>query len=694
MNSSLPETNPDESVGYSSVDRAFEVRDPMRQQAGIEGMLRKVVVSLCLLAMVLIWFSRPLYAAVEQNTVENYLQQSRLAGKKPNRLINENSPYLLQHAYNPVDWYPWGEEAFAAAKKLDRPIFLSIGYSTCHWCHVMEHESFENEAIAKLLNDNFISIKVDREQRPDIDAVYMAATELINGSGGWPMTVLLNDKLEPFHAATYYPPANLTELLQKINMLWRDERKRVDTVAAAVTERIRSQADDTESRATLDKDVFERAMQQLQASYDESHGGFGNAPKFPMPGIFMFLQSRMNGADDSAKSARRMLETTLTAMAQGGIYDQIGGGFHRYSVDSNWQVPHFEKMLYSQALLASAYTRQYALEANPLYREVATGTLDFVLREMTSPDGGFYSALDADSKRTAKDGNKHQAGGEGVYYLWSERELKFLLSTEQWEFIRDYYNVQPQGNITSDPRNEFGDLNILHVDEAYHNKTLTPAQQKLLQQAKAKLFEARQPRPRPHLDDKIITAWNGMMITALVEASQLLQQPAYLRAARRSVEFIESHLVDEKTGELLRSQRGAGTGGRAGLDDYVWYVRGLLALYQQTAERRWLQRAEMLSEIQLRLFNDEVNGGLYESSNDDNLLFRAKSIVDGALPSANAIAVLNFRRLAELSRNDRWQKSADGIVHAFAGFINDNPSSSAAMLAVLVEEDKGAAGDN
>ena len=627
----------------------------------------------------------PARAAIEQNTVENYLQQSRLAGKKPNRLINENSPYLLQHAYNPVDWYPWGEEAFAAAKKLNRPIFLSIGYSTCHWCHVMEHESFENEAIAKLLNENFISIKIDREQRPDIDAVYMAATELINGSGGWPMTVILNNRLEPFHAATYYPPANLKDLLQKIVVLWRDERERVDAVAAVVTARISAQLDETDVHATLEKDVFERAILQLFTSYDESYGGFGSAPKFPMPGIYMLLQSRMTGADDSARIAGRMLASTLTAMAQGGIYDQVGGGFHRYSVDAQWQVPHFEKMLYTQALLASAYTRLYAVESSPLYRDIVTGTLDFVLREMASPEGGFYSALDADSERPAEAGNSHRDRGEGAYYLWSERELKSLLTDEQWAFIRDYYHVQPHGNIASDPRGEFESMNILHVDEAYHEKTLTSEQQKLLQQAKARLFEARQPRARPHLDDKIITAWNAMMITALVEASESLQRPDYLRAAHVCAEFIESHLVDKKTGALLRSLRGDGTGGQAGLDDYVWYVRAVLALYRHSGESKWLQRAVALSELQLRLFNDEANGGLYESAGDDKLLFRAKSVIDGALPASNAIAVLNFKRLAKLTGNKRWKETADEIVRAFAGLINQNPSTSAAMLAVLAE---------
>ncbi|MBE9568921.1 MAG: thioredoxin domain-containing protein, partial [Proteobacteria bacterium] len=432
---------------------------------------------------------------IKNLTVNDYLQQKKAEaikqGRHANHLIDESSPYLLQHAYNPVNWYPWGEEAFAKARKENKPIFLSIGYSTCHWCHVMARESFENAEIAAILNKYFISIKVDREQRPDIDTVYMAATQLINGHGGWPMSVFLDTHLRPFHAATYYPPfstdkyTGLKEILMKVNTLWREQPETLDQVAAQVTARIIAYADDTLESEPLDRKINERALQQIINVYDPDSGGFGAAPKFPRPGIFFYLnrlsllplvQTRVQTqapaqvptpAEQSITPAK-MMKTTLDAMAAGGIYDQLGGGFHRYSVDESWQVPHFEKMLYSQALLVMAYSDFYRIVPDERYEQIVFETLRFVNREMRSADGGFYSALDADSERPNAAGH-----AEGAYYLWSEAELKSLLSENEFRFTRNYFDIREHGNILSDPQQEFTDLNILYIDEAFKGARLT-----------------------------------------------------------------------------------------------------------------------------------------------------------------------------------------------------------------------------
>ena len=381
---------------------------------------------LCGKALILVFLlAPPISAEIKQNTVEHYLAEASAKGLKPNRLISEGSPYLLQHAYNPVQWYAWGEEAFDKARKENKPIFLSIGYSTCHWCHVMAHESFEDEVVAKILNENFISIKVDREERPDIDNVYMAATQLISGSGGWPMTVFLNHSLEPFHAGTYYPRDSIDgykgviELLQTINGLWSKERERVDAIAAAVTENIRSTESTPHEEAVFRVDIDDVIFDEVTQAFDTEYGGFGNAPKFPRHGVFAYLLSVIQYADkkdsDKKQEAVFMLQKTLNEMAYGGIYDQIGGGFHRYSVDEQWQVPHFEKMLYSQALMTIAYVDLYKVTKNALYKRIVYQTLDFVEKEMTHPEGGFYSALDADSAKPESKDEK----AEGAYYLWS-----------------------------------------------------------------------------------------------------------------------------------------------------------------------------------------------------------------------------------------------------------------------------------
>ena len=650
---------------------------------------------------------------IKQITVNDYLQQAAARagkeGRKANNLINESSPYLLQHAYNPVNWYAWGDAAFEKAKKENKPIFLSIGYSTCHWCHVMAHESFENKEIAEILNKYFICIKVDREQRPDIDSVYMSATQLINGSGGWPMSVFLDNKLRPFHAATYYPPfssgnrTGLKDILLKIQGLWVNQPELINQVATTVTARITAHADDTAESAVLVTNITDLALRHIADSYDEDDGGFSAAPKFPRPGIFAFLnQLVLNETKDKSikvenSVAQKMMKTTLDAMASGGIYDQVAGGFHRYSVDENWQVPHFEKMLYSQALMVMAYSDFYQVETKDRYKQVVFQTLNFVRQEMQSPGGGFYSALDADSERADKPG----VHAEGAYYLWHEAELKEVLSLAEFEFVKDYFHIRKNGNINSDPQNEFTNLNIFYIDEEFKHAVLTKQQTELLASARKKLNEIRRQRPRPHLDDKIITAWNGMMLSAFAKASLVFNDPALLEEAKQTAGFTKAHLYNKKTGKLYRQYRAQintasasasnGASAEATLSDYAWLIYGLLDMYVASNDRQWLNWALELQEKQNELFLDKSSAAYFESTADDtSILFRSKSIYDGALPSPNAIALSNLRKFSKLtdtaSKKKSFSSQASKLVNSFATAINDNPPAAAMLLAIEVEQ--------
>lgn len=641
-------------------------------------------------------------APIKHNTVDNYLQQAaaqaKKEGRKANSLINESSPYLLQHAYNPVNWYPWGDAAFEKAKKQHKPIFLSIGYSTCHWCHVMAHESFENKEIAALLNKYFVCIKVDREQRPDIDSVYMSATQLINGQGGWPMTVFLDNQLRPFHAATYYPPfssgrqTGLKDVLLKIHELWQQDPALINEVATSITRRITVMADDAAEESVLSENIDELAVQQIKASYDESFGGFSEAPKFPRPGIFAYLNQLISSDTKNKKELTKMMKTTLDAMASGGIYDQLGGGFHRYSVDEFWQVPHFEKMLYSQALMVLAYSDFYQLDAQPEYKQIVYDTLEFVQREMRSAEGGYYSALDADSERVGPadaqpDKNSHADKAEGAYYLWHESELEKYLSAEEFDWVKKYFHIRKNGNIDSDPRQEFTDLNIFYIDEAYRGQVLTKDQLVLLDSIKKKLNEKRLLRPRPHLDDKVITAWNGMMITALARAAKVFNDPELLAEAIGSADFIKQHLTNARDHQLYRQYRDAKASSSPVLSDYVWLINGLLTIYDANHESRWLNSALALQQEQDRLFLDKASHAYFESvANDKNLLFRSKSIFDDALPAANAIALSNLRRLSALVKPAEQKKifavQADKLVKSFASVVNENPAAASMFLAV------------
>jgi len=653
------------------------------------GINMKFISTLIVLAFV---FSTTLFAEnIKHVTVNDYLKQSKAQGKKENNLINETSPYLLQHAYNPVNWYAWGDEAFEKARKENKPIFLSIGYSTCHWCHVMAHESFENKKIADLLNKHFIAIKVDREQRPDIDSVYMSATQLINGQGGWPMSVFLDRKLRPFHAATYYPPFStdgrlgLNEVLLEINRLWREEPERIMKLAVVITKEITEHADEAGLGAktqgeTLDRDIEYFSLKQIEKYFDEELGGFSSAPTFPRPGIFSLLNKMKNN-----KSAQHMMRVTLDAMAAGGIYDQIAGGFHRYSVDANWQVPHFEKMLYSQALMVIAYNDFYQVDPQQKYKEVVYQTLDFVRTEMQSPSGGFYSALDADSERADKPGEH----AEGAYYLWQKSELKEVLSSDEFSFIEKYYSISENGNIDSDPRNEFIELNILAVDEDYRGKPLTQKQAQYLLSARKKLNKKRLLRPRPHLDDKIITAWNGMMLSAFSKAAITFDDTAFLDEAIKIAGFMKANIYQQKTKKLFRQYRANEASVVATLSDYVWLIKGLLELHRASKGIMWLSWALELQQQQNRLFLDKASAAYFESvANDKNLLFRSKNIYDGALPAANAIALANLRALASFAESKKQKKyfvtQANKLVGYFAGIVNNNPAAAASLLAVEI----------
>lgn len=631
-------------------------------------------------------FSVSAAVGIKHLTVNDHLRQEESEGKKANRLINESSPYLLQHAYNPVDWYAWGDEAFAKAKKENKPIFLSIGYSTCHWCHVMAHESFENEKISALINEYFVAIKVDREQRPDIDSVYMSATQLINGQGGWPMTVFLDHQLRPFHAATYYPPFSidgrlgLQQVLTKIHELWVEQPETIDEVATNVTAQIMASADDTLEGGVLNKNVNQLAMQQISSVFDDDLGGFSAAPKFPRPGIFSFL-NQQSAAD---KTARTMMKVTLDGMASGGIYDQIAGGFHRYSVDASWQVPHFEKMLYSQALMVMAYDGYYRITPDERYKNIIYETFDFVKDEMRSPQGGFYSALDADSERADKPGER----AEGAYYLWRYTELKKILATDEFEFIKKYFHVREQGNIFSDPQDEFTELNIFYIDEEYKNQLLTDQQKKWLASVKQKLNLQRLKRPRPHLDDKVITAWNGMMLAAFAKTSVTFDDKSLLVEAVRTLEYIRKYLYEKESKKLYRQYRpGNIDNSAATLADYVWLIHGLLETYEASKDTQWLSWAFALHQRQNELFLDDSSGTYFESiAGDKNLLFRSKSIYDGAIPSANAIALSNLKRLSVLSTDKSRKKvflsQARKLVSSFATVINQNPAASSMLLSV------------
>jgi len=616
---------------------------------------------------------------------------------KTNRLADEKSPYLRQHASNPVDWYPWGEEAFAAARKQNKPIFLSIGYSTCHWCHVMARESFSNKEIAAVMNEHFINIKLDREERPDVDQVYMTFVQATTGQGGWPMSVWLTPDLKPFVGGTYFPPADahgrpgFKSVLQQLAAAWEKDEKDIRASAGEMTERLRKFTSGTDAPAEdlPPATALEQAFEQLSASYDEEYGGFGPAPKFPQPANFGFLLhfAAVHGTDsEKGASALKMTTATLRKMADGGIHDHLGGGFHRYSVDEYWHIPHYEKMLYDQAQLVTAYLDAARLSGDDSLHATARDTIAYVTRRMTHPEGAFYSAEDADSLRSPDAPHKT----EGAFYIWEKKEIDSLLG-DAAPLFNYVYGIEADGNTPpgSDPHGELTGTNTLirrHSNaEAAAKFELKPetATQRL-DSALETLFEAREKRHHPHRDEKILTAWNGLMISAFARAHQELGDPAYLKAATRAATFLRENLYDKKRGVLLRSY----LDGPAAIDgfaaDYAFLIQGLLDLYEAGFDHRWLAWADELQKKQDALFLDATNGGYYASSGKDkNVLLRVKEAQDGAEPSENSVSALNLLRFSAMLDQPERRERAILLLRAFGPQIKQAPGSAPLLLVAL-----------
>jgi uncharacterized protein len=614
-----------------------------------------------------------------------------------NRLAREKSPYLLQHAHNPVDWYPWGEEAFAKARRENKPIFLSVGYSTCHWCHVMAHESFEDGNTAAIMNREFVNIKVDREERPDVDRVYMTFVQATTGGGGWPMSVWLTPDLKPFVGGTYFPPEDrygqpgFKKVLERIASAWKQDHEKIAGQGAKIVEALReAQAAEPGTAAKIDINILDSAYEQFSRSFDPREGGFGSAPKFPRPVTLNFLP-RFYARDPSSESGKHALEMnlfTLRKMAAGGMHDHLGGGFHRYSVERYWHVPHFEKMLYDQAQLAAAYLDAFQITQDRQFESVARDVLDYVARDMTSKEGGFFSAEDADSSAVAGGGDSgHGKNIEGAFYVWTKKEIDAALG-DAADVFTFHYGVQSHGNAPegSDPQGEFRGKNILFerhtiAETANHFKKSEDQVRQSVARSHEKLFSIRAKRPRPHLDDKIIAAWNGLMISAYAHAAQILDEPRYLESATRAANFVRGHLWDAAKKTLYRSYRD-GRGEVEGFaDDYAFVIQGLLDLYEASFDVEWLKFAIELQETQDRLFFDEKNGGYFSTSGKDGSVFlRMKDDNDSAEPAASSVAALNLLRLAQIRGEKQWQERAEKTVGAFHPTLSRFSSAMPQML--------------
>ena len=641
-------------------------------------------------------------------TAEGAPEESQQA----NRLANEKSPYLLQHADNPVEWFPWGKEAFQKARREDKPIFLSIGYSTCHWCHVMAHESFEDAATAEIMNREFVNIKVDREERPDVDRVYMTFVQATTGGGGWPMSVWLTPHLEPFVGGTYFPPEDrfgqpaFNRVLQRIAEAWKNDREKISNQGANIVDALREAAKDQTSAGRIDAAILESAYQQFARTFDAHEGGFGGAPKFPRPVTLNFLTRfhARNPDSDPGQHALEMVLLTLRKMTSGGMHDHIGGGFHRYSVDVHWHVPHFEKMLYDQAQLASAYLDAFQITGDTEFAATARDIVDYVRRDMTSPEGGFYSAEDADSPIVAGIADSgHSKNAEGAFYVWTTQEIDDALG-EDARVFSFHYGVEENGNAPAgtDPHGEFVGKNILierhSIAETARFRSagvppvgptgVSPVDgkgedsvERLLAQSRQKLFSIRNKRPRPHLDDKIIAAWNGLMISAFARVARALDDASYLETATRAAEFIRANLYDESRQVLFRSYR-EGRGEVEGFaDDYAFVIQGLLDLYEASFEIRWLKFALELQGQMDPLFWDNENGGYFTvTGHDNNILLRMKEDNDSAEPATSSVAALNLARLAAIRNDAELLARAKKTVNAFARQVAHFPSALPQML--------------
>ncbi len=592
--------------------------------------------------------------------------------KHTNNLINETSPYLLQHAHNPVDWYPWGEAALGRARAENKPILLSIGYSACHWCHVMEHESFENEAIARLMNEKFVNIKVDREERPDLDQIYMNAVQMMTGQGGWPMTMFLTPDGVPFYGGTYFPPSDrynmpgFPRILASVAEAFRSQPEQVASTATAMLGELRRVGLAEQSRDVLAFEVLDSAVRRISANYDRANGGFGGAPKFPpaMNLEFLLHHNHRTGAADSLE----IVEHTARKMSEGGMYDQLGGGFHRYSVDAKWLVPHFEKMLYDNALLSRLYLHLYQVTKDPAARRIAEETLDYVVREMTDAGGGFYSSQDADSE-----------GEEGKFFVWSRQEILEVLGDQEGKLFCEFFDITERGNFEGE--------NILHItssiaDTAAKHKISTEELQAILDNGRQKLFGVREQRVKPGRDEKVLTAWNGLMLASLAEASAILERSDYRKVAEANARFLLSRL--KKDGLLLRTYKDGEAKLNAYLEDYACLIDGLISLYEASGDLTWIESAIELADKMIEQFWDDSEGGFFfTGKSHEKLIVRSKEFLDNATPSGNSIAAVSLLRLSLLTANDDYRRRATAVLRLMADQIRRYPSAFGFALSAL-----------
>ena len=592
----------------------------------------------------------------------------------PNQLINEKSPYLLQHAHNPVDWHAWSDETFAKARQENKPVFLSIGYATCHWCHVMEKESFEDEEAAGYLNDTFICIKVDREERPDIDAVYMAACQMLTGSGGWPLSIFMTPDKKPFFAATYLPKTNrfgragLVDICQQIKNLWNSDIRKINETALSIVADL-GKAFDFASAEEPDKALLERAYNLIEPGFDSRFGGFDRAPKFPTPHRLLFLLRCHHRSGTNDSKALEMVKKTLIAMRLGGIWDHVGFGFHRYSTDAQWLLPHFEKMLYDQALIAMAYLETYQITKDVFFARTADEILTYVLRDMTSTEGAFFSAEDADSE-----------GEEGKFYVWSSGEFRRVVGDEAAPLWEKILNINPDGNFQDEASGHNTGLNIPHLTQPlsqWADKLGIPENEleQTWKDIRTQVFTAREKRIHPLRDDKILTDWNGLMIAAFALAARVLQKDVYAQAARRAAEFVFSNMQDKK-GQLYHRFREGELAVKAQVSDYAFFSYGLLHLYQATFDLKYAEAAIALQQKMIDDFWDDEKGGLFSVSADNqDTPIRPKELYDGAIPSANSVALYNFLILSRLTGDIAWESKAQEQVRAFAGTLQSQPTA-------------------
>jgi uncharacterized protein YyaL (SSP411 family) len=602
-----------------------------------------------------------------------------------NRLAVEKSPYLLQHAANPVDWFPWGEAAFTKARAEDKPIFLSIGYSTCHWCHVMEHESFESAAIAAYLSEHFVSIKVDREERPDVDQVYMTFVQATTGHGGWPMSVWLMPDLRPFFGGTYFPPtdaparAGFITVLRRIVELWKTERDQIEDKANSLLGALREAQEEANvegEEGWSPAPSLTAAINQYARMFDAQEGGFGGAPKFPRPVNLQFLLGRAATRQAGTDAAGAMALNTLRKMARGGMYDHVGGGFHRYSVDARWHVPHFEKMLYDQAQLAQVYLSAYQLSGDEFFADVARDVADYVARDLTGKEGGFFSAEDADSLPTADAARKL----EGAFYVWTQDEIAEALGETRAKEFGDAYGVEKEGNVSpdSDPHDELSGRNVLYWSGGEEE---SPEREARLTQDRAILLERRGHRPRPHLDDKILTSWNGLAIGALARCSMVLGEPKYLQLAQRAAGFIREHLFDPATGILRRSFRDGPSPIHGFASDYAYLISGLLDLFTADFDLAWLPWMRQLQDTMDLHFWDQDRGGYFSTADfDPTILLRLKEDYDGAEPAPTSVAAVNLWRMGRLFHNDTMLEHGRRAVRAFSARLEAQPYGMPLLL--------------